>query len=119
MSAVALDARRSDRFEAKLAHTVALLAAAAAGHGTHVVQATSLGAEDMVVTDLIARHRLAIAVSTLDTGRRGGIALRESQRRPCHVREHRLAQGLLRPAQARAAGPHAGRRERLDHRLAP
>ena len=31
--------------------------------------ASSLGAEDMVLTDLIARHRLPIEVFTLDTGR--------------------------------------------------
>jgi phosphoadenosine phosphosulfate reductase len=68
VTAVALHARPSERFEAKLADTVALLAAAAAGHGTRIVQATSLGAEDMVVTDLIARHGLGIAVATLDTG---------------------------------------------------
>ncbi len=32
------------------------------------MQATSLGAEDMVLTDLIAGERLPIAVATLDTG---------------------------------------------------
>jgi phosphoadenosine phosphosulfate reductase len=31
--------------------------------------ASSFGAEDMVLTDLIARHRLPIAIFTLDTGR--------------------------------------------------
>ena len=31
--------------------------------------ATSLGLEDMVITDVIARHRLPIVVFTLDTGR--------------------------------------------------
>ena len=33
-----------------------------------IVQASSLGAEDQVLTDLIARDRLPIAVATLDTG---------------------------------------------------
>jgi phosphoadenosine phosphosulfate reductase len=33
------------------------------------VLTTSLGAEDMVLTDLIARHRLPIALATLDTGK--------------------------------------------------
>jgi len=33
------------------------------------VQATSLGAEDMVVTDLIARLHLDIAIGTLETGK--------------------------------------------------
>ena len=32
------------------------------------MQATSLGVEDMIVTDLIARHRLPIAIGTLETG---------------------------------------------------
>jgi 3'-phosphoadenosine 5'-phosphosulfate sulfotransferase (PAPS reductase)/FAD synthetase len=42
---------------------------AAAAHPGRVVQATSLGAEDMVVTDLIARHGLPVALGTLDTGK--------------------------------------------------
>lgn len=69
MSAVALHARPSDSFEAKLAHTAAVLTSAAAEHGSRIVQATSLGAEDMVITDLIARHQLPISIATLDTGR--------------------------------------------------
>jgi len=40
----------------------------ARAHPGTIVQTTSLGAEDMVVTDLIARHRLPVAVATLDTG---------------------------------------------------
>ena len=32
------------------------------------MQATSLGAEDMVITDLIARLGCAIAIGTLETG---------------------------------------------------
>jgi phosphoadenosine phosphosulfate reductase len=47
---------------------VRLLHEAAIAHAGTIVQATSLGAEDMVLTDLIARHRLPIAVATLDTG---------------------------------------------------
>jgi phosphoadenosine phosphosulfate reductase len=69
MSAIELYARRRDGFDARLAHTVAALKSAAAGHAGAIVQATSLGAEDMVVTDLIARHQLPIAVATLDTGK--------------------------------------------------
>ena len=68
MSAVELHARPSDSFEAKLAHTTAVLTSAAAEHGSRIVQATSLGAEDMVITDLIARWHLPIAIGTLDTG---------------------------------------------------
>jgi len=67
--AVALQARRGPYFEERLAHADTALRAAAAEHGGRIVQATSLGAEDMVVTDLIARHRLDIAVGTLQTGR--------------------------------------------------
>ncbi len=66
--AVSLHARPSRDFDVKLAHTTAVLTSAAAEHGARAVQATSLGAEDMVLTDLIARHRLAIDVATLDTG---------------------------------------------------
>jgi phosphoadenosine phosphosulfate reductase len=68
MSAVDLHARPSADFDAKLARTIELLTSAAKEHAGRIVQATSLGAEDMVITDLIARHELPIAVGTLDTG---------------------------------------------------
>ncbi|WKB53836.1 phosphoadenylyl-sulfate reductase [Eleftheria terrae] len=68
MNAISLYARPSVDFAAKLAHTQALLQAAASQHAGTVVQATSLGAEDMVLTDLIARERIGIAVGTLETG---------------------------------------------------
>ena len=67
-SAIKLYARASADFEAKLADTLALLKAAADEHPGQVVQATSLGVEDMILTDLIARHRLPIAIGTLETG---------------------------------------------------
>ena len=67
--AVALQARRTSGFEARVEHALSVLRAAASEHAGCIVQATSLGAEDMVVTDLIARHRLDIAVGTLQTGR--------------------------------------------------
>ncbi|QNM95119.1 phosphoadenylyl-sulfate reductase [Chitinimonas koreensis] len=54
--------------EAKLAHTVAQLQRIAAEHAPAVF-ANSLGAEDMVLTDLIARHGIAIDIFSLDTGR--------------------------------------------------
>lgn len=47
---------------------VALLARVARAHAPAVF-ASSFGAEDMVVLDLIARHALPIGVFTLDTGR--------------------------------------------------
>jgi phosphoadenosine phosphosulfate reductase len=51
-----------------LAHTRALLARAVEGHAAPVF-ATSFGAEDMVLFDLIARDHRAIEIATLDTGR--------------------------------------------------
>lgn len=68
MSAIDLYARARDGFDERVAHAVAQLQSAATEHAGAVVQATSLGAEDMVVTDLIARHQLPIAIATLDTG---------------------------------------------------
>ena len=68
-SAIGLYARPTAGFEARVAHTLELLRSAAAGHAGRIVQATSLGAEDMVVTDLIARHQLPISLATLDTGK--------------------------------------------------
>ncbi len=69
MNAIALYARTTPGYEQRVAHSLAVLQSAATDHGDAVVQATSLGAEDMVVTDLIARHRLPIAIATLDTRR--------------------------------------------------
>jgi phosphoadenosine phosphosulfate reductase len=68
MTAIDLHARPSAAFVAKLAQTTAVLQAAAAAHTGRIVLATSLGAEDMVLTDLIARHTLPITLATLDTG---------------------------------------------------
>ena len=68
-SAVALYARATAGFDDRVAHAVQLLRDAAAAHPGQVVQATSLGAEDMVITDLIARHALPIAIGTLQTGK--------------------------------------------------
>ncbi len=67
--AFALYARHTEGFEARLASAQALLATAARDFAGSIVQATSLGAEDMVITDLIVRAGLPIAVATLDTGR--------------------------------------------------
>jgi phosphoadenosine phosphosulfate reductase len=69
MTAIELYARPSGEFDTRLAHTLAVLQSAASEHGGRIVQSTSLGAEDMVVTDLIARHGLGIVVATLDTGK--------------------------------------------------
>lgn len=68
MSAVALYARATPGFETRVANAVTVLERAAGDHPGRVVQATSLGVEDMILTDLIARHALPIAVGTLETG---------------------------------------------------
>jgi phosphoadenosine phosphosulfate reductase len=67
-SAIHLHARATPGFESRVANARRLLASAAAAHRGAIVQASSLGAEDQVVTDLIARAGLPIAVATLDTG---------------------------------------------------
>ncbi|MEW5903871.1 MAG: phosphoadenylyl-sulfate reductase [Pseudomonadota bacterium] len=54
--------------QAKVAATVAVLQQAVAAYAP-VTFANSLGAEDMVLTDLIARHALPITMFSLDTGR--------------------------------------------------
>jgi len=67
-SAVARYGRHTPGHEARVAETLRRLRQAAVAHAPHIVLASSLGAEDMVLTDLIARHRLTIAIATLDTG---------------------------------------------------
>jgi phosphoadenosine phosphosulfate reductase len=67
-SAIALYARATPGFDERVAETLALLREAATEFGGRIVFASSLGAEDMVITDLIARHRLPIAIGTLQTG---------------------------------------------------
>jgi phosphoadenosine phosphosulfate reductase len=67
MSAIDLHARPSKDFEAKLAETQALLVRAAAEF-TPLTQASSLGAEDVVITHLINRLELDIPVFVLETG---------------------------------------------------
>ena len=68
MSAISLYARQTAGFDARVAHAVEVLKQAAAEHPGRIVQATSLGAEDMVLTDLIAQHGIGIAIGTLETG---------------------------------------------------
>ncbi len=66
--AIALYARATPGFDERVAHALAVLQQAAEQHSGRVVFTTSLGAEDMVLTDLIARHGLPIALATLQTG---------------------------------------------------
>jgi phosphoadenosine phosphosulfate reductase len=67
MGAIDLHARASKDFEAKLAETQALLRRAATEF-TPLTQASSLGAEDVVITHLIDKLGLDIPVFVLDTG---------------------------------------------------
>jgi phosphoadenosine phosphosulfate reductase len=67
MSAIDLHARPSKDFDAKLAETKALLQRAATGFAP-LKQASSLGAEDVVITHLINALGLDIPVFVLDTG---------------------------------------------------
>ena len=66
--ATELNAKPSPNFEAKLARSRELLAQAAATGQGLVTQASSLGAEDVVITYLIAADALPIEVFVLDTG---------------------------------------------------
>jgi phosphoadenosine phosphosulfate reductase len=68
MSAIDLHARPSADFDAKVARALDLLRDAVERFPGRIVLANSLGAEDMVLTDLIGRHQLPIALGTLDTG---------------------------------------------------
>jgi phosphoadenosine phosphosulfate reductase len=68
MNATALYARKVQGFDQRHAQALALLRQAACEHAGRLVQASSLGAEDMVLTDMIVRHRLELPVGTLDTG---------------------------------------------------
>jgi phosphoadenosine phosphosulfate reductase len=65
--ATTLNARASDNFAAKLAQTQALLQRAAADFSP-LTQASSLGAEDVVITHLINSLQLDIPVFVLETG---------------------------------------------------
>lgn len=67
MSAVALYAKASPDFGDKLAETTALLRRAQAEFAP-LTQASSLGAEDMVITDLLMQLDLDCSVFVLDTG---------------------------------------------------
>lgn len=67
--AIELHARATPGHEQRVSQALLCLQQAAAAHPGTIVLTTSLGAEDMVLTDLIARHRLPIALATLDTGK--------------------------------------------------
>lgn len=67
-SAIALHARPSPLLASRVDAARALLRAARDEFGGAIVLSTSLGVEDMVLTDLIARDGLDIPLATLDTG---------------------------------------------------
>ena len=76
MSAITLHARASADFAAKLAETIAVLTQTAADYSPPtdgvmalVTQASSLGAEDMVISHVINRQQLNIGIFVLETGR--------------------------------------------------
>ncbi len=67
-SAIERHARATPGFDARLQAAIGRLRRAADRYAGRIVQATSLGAEDMVITDLVARQGLSVALATLDTG---------------------------------------------------
>ena len=76
MKAIELHARPSSTYTQKLAEAHSALSQAAAqfgpleaGQATRITQACSLGAEDVVITDMIHRLQLDIRIFVLDTGR--------------------------------------------------
>ena len=68
MNAISLYARPSADFDAKVQESVALLQRAA-GDYAPITQASSLGAEDMVITDLLQRFHVQSAIFVLETGK--------------------------------------------------
>jgi phosphoadenosine phosphosulfate reductase len=68
-SAIGLYAKWSPDLDAKIEAAIQRLQSAHFEHGVGLIQSSSLGVEDMVVTDLIARARLSIDIATLDTGK--------------------------------------------------
>jgi phosphoadenosine phosphosulfate reductase len=68
LSAVGLQANASKNFDAKLAATKTLLTDALASH-TNITQASSLGAEDVVITHLLEAIKAHADVFVLNTGK--------------------------------------------------
>ena len=95
--AVRVYAKASPTFAAKLAHTQTLLRQAAAQY-TPLTQASSLGAEDVVITHLLAQLQLAVDVFVLNTGALHAETLQLLQR----TREHSGLQVRVLEPQAEA-----------------
>lgn len=66
--AVVRHARAGTQHAGLIEQALQLLRQAAREHPGQVVLSSSLGVEDMVLTDMIRRHQLDIPVATLDTG---------------------------------------------------
>jgi phosphoadenosine phosphosulfate reductase len=69
MNAIELNAKASPTFAAKLAETEALLRVAAQTHVGKITQASSLGAEDVVITHLVQALKIDIPIFVLETGK--------------------------------------------------
>jgi phosphoadenosine phosphosulfate reductase len=70
MSAIDLHARASKDYATKLTETTALLVRAAQDYAPgEITQASSLGAEDVVISHIINSHQLDIGIFVLETGR--------------------------------------------------
>lgn len=67
-SAVERYARASENYEEKLIHTVEVLSQVAASYAD-ITQASSLGAEDMVITHILHRYGIPSDIFVLDTGK--------------------------------------------------
>lgn len=67
--AIGLYAKWTPVLDAKINAALQRLREAHATHGDGLVQSSSLGVEDMVVTDLLARAQLPVSIATLDTGK--------------------------------------------------
>jgi phosphoadenosine phosphosulfate reductase len=68
MNAISLNDKPSPDFDDKVAESVALLQGAAREFSP-IAQASSLGAEDMVVTDLLQRYHVQSSIFVLETGK--------------------------------------------------
>ena len=133
------EALARDTSELEGAEAAAILRWASARFAPNLTFATSLGMEDGVVLDMIARHALPVAIFTLDTGllfpetyalkaeieRKYGLTITPVQ--PLHTVEEQAARvGLellaaragrvLRAAQDAAAARDPREIRRLDHR---
>jgi len=68
-NAVGLYAKWTPALDTKIEAALQRLRDANIAHGDGLVQSSSLGVEDMVITDLISRTGLSVHISTLDTGK--------------------------------------------------